>query len=105
MKFSILILILCCFNLELHAQRGEQPDWKFITGISGPELLHAGLTYRAANSHLLGLSAGVAPSSGLVWTSLNLEHRSCFGKNSEKTDQKMWFFCQGTTFFPSADAS
>ncbi|MBK5272904.1 MAG: hypothetical protein JJE22_18035, partial [Bacteroidia bacterium] len=49
--------------------------------------------------------AGVGPSSGSVWTSISLEHRLYLGKNSEKINQKTWFFRQGTTFFPQAKSS
>jgi hypothetical protein len=41
----------------------------------------------------------------MIWTSVNLEHRLYFGKNAERINQKVWFFRQGTTFFPSARSS
>ncbi|MEO5946507.1 MAG: hypothetical protein ABIP79_06790 [Chitinophagaceae bacterium] len=75
---------------------------KIVGGISGPELLHVGITYRIANSSQLGLNVGAGPSLGTIWTSISLEHRLYLGKNNSRTDLKSWFFRQGTTFFPSA---
>ncbi len=102
MKFSILIIILFSYNLKLYAQKENTSKARFLFGLSAPELLHAGITYRIANISQLGISAGAGPSLGTIWTSLNLEHRLYLGKNDLRTNQKTWFFRQGTTFFPSA---
>jgi hypothetical protein len=48
---------------------------------------------------------GAGPSMGMLWSSVNLEHRLYFGKESQETNQKTWFLRQGTTFFPSAKSS
>ncbi|MBK5270337.1 MAG: hypothetical protein JJE22_04910, partial [Bacteroidia bacterium] len=105
MKHSIIIIGLLFFSLNLCAQKEAISKTRFVIGLSGPELLHAGVTYRIANASQLGLNAGVGPSSGLVWTSISLEHRLYLGKNSEIINQKTWFFRQGTTFFPQAKSS
>ena len=106
MKFTILIIsLLFSFTLNLCAQKETINKTKIVIGLSAPELLHAGVTYRIANISQLGLSVGAAPSLGTIWTSVNLEHRLYLGKNSEKTNQKTCFFRQGTTFFPSAESS
>jgi hypothetical protein len=105
MKPAMVITTLLFFNLNLFAQAGKISKARFVTGLSGPELLHAGITYRIANASQLGLNAGVGPSSGAIWTSINLEHRLYLGKNDIKTNQKTWFFRQGTTFFPAAKSS
>ncbi len=102
MKFAITVITLISFHLNLFAQEGKMYKTRFVTGLSGPELLHAGITHRLANASQLGLSAGAGPSLGMIWTSLNVEHRLYLGRNSEKSNQKTWFFRQGTTFFPSA---
>lgn len=98
---SLFILVFFCFS-NLSAQEDKT---RFVVGLSGPELLHAGITYRLANSSQIGLNAGAGPSMGEIWTSISLEHRLYIGKNSEKSKQKTWFFRQGTTFFPSATIS
>jgi hypothetical protein len=72
---------------------------KLVAGIAGPELIHAGLTWRAANVSLLGLSAGVGPSFGTAWTTVSFEHRLYLG-NPGQASQKVWFFRQGVTWFP-----
>ena len=105
MKFQILTLALLCLNVNLFSQEVQTGKTKFIAGLSAPELLHIGLTHRIANVSQLGISVGAGPSLGLIWTSINLEHRLYVGKNSERTDQKQWFFRQGSTFFPSAKSS
>lgn len=92
------------FTGDLIAQQ-KTSRTKFITGLSAPELLHAGVTHRLANSSLIGLNVGIGPSMGMVWTAFSLEHRLYLGKNSERTNQKVWFFRQGTTYFPSATYS
>ena len=105
MKYAIAIITLLLFTKNLSAQQEKISKTKFVIGLSGPELLHAGVLYRLANASSVGLNAGAGPSLGMVWTSISLEHRLYLGKNSEKTAQKTWFFRQGTTFFPSANSS
>ncbi len=104
-KFAIAIVTLLFFHLDLCAQEKKISKTRFVAGLSGPELLHVGLTYRIANVSQVGFSVGAGPSMGMIWTSINLEHRLYFGKNRENTNQKTWFFRQGTTFFPSAKSS
>lgn len=104
MRYAMLLIILSSFNLILYAQDKKMNKARFVIGLSAPELLHAGLTYRIANASQIGLSVGAGPSLGSIWPSINVEHRLYFGKNSIKTDQKIWFFRQGTTFFPSAQS-
>src|SRR5215213_1471913 len=106
MKYTIAtIILLASFSVNLYAQTETVNKTKIVIGLSAPELLHAGVTYRIANISQLGVSLGVGPSWGTVLTIINLEHRLYLGKNSEKTNQKTWFFRQGTTFFPSAESS
>jgi len=104
MKFVMAIVILFPFNLNLAAQKDIPPKLRIVAGISGPELLHAGITYRIANISQVGLNAGVAPSWGMVWTAISLEHRLYLGRNDARLNQKTWFFRQGTTFFPPAES-
>jgi hypothetical protein len=65
-------------------------------------MFHAGLSYRISNSNSIALSAGIAPSWGETVKSISVEHRLYFGKNSSKSNQKIYFFRQGTTLFPQA---
>ena len=104
LKISLTLLALL-FHLHLCGQDVGIAKTKFVAGLSGPELLHAGITHRIANASQLGLSAGIGPSFGAAWTAINAEHRLYLGKNSDRTNQKLWFFRQGTTFFPSATPS
>jgi hypothetical protein len=90
---------------SLNAQEQKVSKAKFIIGLSAPEIFHAGVTYRLSNSSAIGVNAGVGPTMGGVWPSVSLEHRLYFGKNSEVNGQKIWFFRQGTTFFPAAKKS
>lgn len=41
---------------------------------------------------------------GGIWPAISVEHRLYIGKNNERINQKVWFFRQGTTFFPSAES-
>ena len=104
MKFAMVIVILFLFNLNLSAQKDMPHKIRIVAGLSAPELLHAGITYRIANISQLGLNVGAGPSMGITWTSISLEHRLYLGKNDARLNQKTWFFRQGTTFFPSAES-
>lgn len=101
MKFTLTTLFVLLTSLLL-AQQKSATRTKYILGLSAPELLHTGITYRIANISLVGVSVGAGPTMGGVWTTINVEHRLYFGENSVKTNQKTLFFRQGTTFFPSA---
>ncbi len=103
MKYIFVVIALLSLNNKLYCQDTNSGNTRFIAGLSGPELIHAGITHRISNSSQLGLSGGVAPSMGMIWSSINLEHRLYLGKSSEENDQKTYFFRQGTTYFPSAD--
>lgn len=105
MKYSPVLLAIMLFHFTSFAQQEKSSKTRFVAGLSGPELLHAGVTYRVANISQLGINAGVGPSAGSLWTSISLEHRLYFGKNTDKINQKVWFFRQGTTFFPQAGSS
>jgi len=104
MKLAMAI-ILFLLNVNLYAQKDVARKMRIVAGVSGPELLHAGIMYRIANVSQLGLNAGAAPSLGMIWTAVSLEHRLYLGKNDARINQKTWFFRQGTTFFPSAESS
>ena len=101
--FTLLILFFC--DPDVSAQTEKKTTTNFVLGISGPELFHAGVAFRVSNSNLLGINAGIGPSSGEVWPSISIEHRLYLGKNDSKTSQKAWFCRQGATFFPSARSS
>jgi hypothetical protein len=104
MKYLRVVLLILFFNVHACVFAQEDPGrTKFVIGLSGPELIHAGVTYRIANVSLVGLNAGIGPSWGEAWSAISLEHRLYFGKNSTRTGQKTWFCRQGTTFFPQAD--
>jgi hypothetical protein len=104
MRYLISVTSFFLSYLTAICQENTVAPAKFVAGISGPELLHAGITYRLANASLLGINAGAGPSLGTVWTSISLEHRLYLGKNDERTGRKAWFLRQGTTFFPSANS-
>ena len=100
---TLFILFFC--HPDLSAQTEKKTNTNFILGVSGPELLHAGVAFRVSNSNQFGINAGIGPSAGEVWPSISIEHRLYFGKNDTKTNQKAWFCRQGATFFPSARSS
>jgi hypothetical protein len=101
----IIILTALLFSSKTRAQESKIRKTRFIAGLSGPELLHVGVTHKLAPVSQVGLSVGAGPSMGMLWSSVNLEHRLYFGKKSQETNQKTWFSRQGSTFFPSAKSS
>ena len=82
-------------HLTLYAQHVEISDARFVVGLSGPELLHAGFTYRIANASQLGFNSEAGPSWGGVWPSISLEHRLYVGGNAARTSLRAWFIRQG----------
>lgn len=102
MKTTITILFLTVISYGLHGQSEQSHHGRFVAGLSGPELLHIGVTYRLAGISLLGINAGIGPSAGTAWTAISFEHRLYFGAASGTHSQKTWFCRQGTTFFPQA---
>lgn len=105
MKYLLYFIAFLFIDCAAIAQEKKSGKTKLVAGLSGPELIHAGVSYRLANASQLGLNAGIGPSAGSAWTAISLEHRLYFGKNSDKTSQKVWFFRQGTTFFPQASSN
>jgi hypothetical protein len=102
MKYTIAVIALLTFHHTLCAQdEARISRAKIVAGLSGPELIHAGVTYRICDFSQLGFNAGLGPSFGMLWSALSLEHRLYLGKNSARTNQKLWFFRQGTTWFPA----
>lgn len=101
MKNATLVIIFLLLNLYLSGQDAIVKT-KIVAGIAGPELLHAGITYRPSNAHQLGLSIGAGPSADMIWTAFSLEHRWYIGKDDSRINRKTWFIRQGTTYFPSA---
>lgn len=102
MKHATMIFTFICLNTTLLAQENTTGKTNIVLGAAGPELFHAGVTYRPVNTHLLGITAGAGPSSGTVWTALSLEHRWYVGKDDSRINRKTWFLRQGTTYFPAA---
>lgn len=102
MKLVTILIVLACLQSNLYGQQEKISRTKFVAGISAPELLHLGVTYRIANISQVGINAGLGLTWGGVWPCISLEHRLYFGKNEVKTNQKSWFCRQGSTFFPSA---
>jgi len=101
MKRYLIVMSFLFSNLALYAQHVEISQARFVAGLSGPELLHAGFTYRIANASQIGVNAGAGPSWGGLWPSVSLEHRLYIGGNAAKTGLRMWFIRQGVTYFPS----
>jgi hypothetical protein len=105
MRFRLAIIIFLLIPSMLIGQETKTKSTKFIAGLSAPEILHAGVTFRIANSNLFGVNAGIGPTMGGFWPTLNAEHRFYFGKNDSRINQKVWFCRQGITFQPSAETT
>ncbi len=101
MKWVILSMLLLFHSTSI-SQDKKPGRFRFTLGLSAPEMLHGGVLFRLANASAIGFNAGIGPSSGKAWTSLSIEHRLYLGKNSERSNQKCWFFRLGSTYFPSA---
>ncbi len=102
MKKLLVVFFALVFSINVDCQERKISKTRFVTGLSGPELLHAGVTYQLANVSQLGINGGIGPSYGQIWSAVSLEHRLYFGNTNEKINGKTWFCRQGTTFYPSA---
>ncbi|HEX5552594.1 MAG TPA: hypothetical protein VFX43_05035 [Chitinophagaceae bacterium] len=105
MKYLMVIITFLFFNFNVCAQIERVSKTRFVIGPSLPELLHAGVTYRIANASQLGLNVGASPDIEGVWPAISIEHRLYVGEDHKRSNQKTWFFRQGTTFYPSAETS
>jgi hypothetical protein len=103
MKKLFILLLLQITTLLVVAQEDSLTKTKFVIGLSAPELLHAGVNIDFTKYNQLGVSAGIGPSWGSVWPTLNIEHRFYFGKIMEATNRRRWFFKQGFTYFAADD--
>lgn len=99
----IYVLTLSSFTIALAQERGDKI--RLAVGISAPEMLNFGLGVDISKSNQLGFYGGIGPSMNAIWTSLNLEHRWYFGKFSDITKRRQWFFRQGYTYYPSGNGS
>lgn len=102
MKYLFISIQIIFFTLSAIAQTEEISKHRFVYGLSAPELLHMGYTYRLSNSSQFGFNAGVGPTWGSIWPTLSVEHRLYVGSDNKRINQKTSFFRQGSTFFPSA---
>ena len=87
----------------VNAQADTLTKTRFVIGISAPELLHAGINIDLGKFNQVGFSAGIGPSWGTVWPTLNIEHRLYFGKYIESTNRRKLFFKQGATYFTAGE--
>jgi len=103
MKRFFQLTLFSMAVLVSRAQSDSISRTRFVAGLSAPELLHIGVNYDLAKFSQLGFSAGIGPSWGGVWPTLNLEHRLYLGKTSQFTNRKQLFFRQGVTWFTASD--
>lgn len=96
------LFLTLCFQLvflSLSAQSDSLAKTRFVVGLSAPELLHLGINLNISKSSQVGFAAGIGPTWGGTWPTLNLEHRLYIGKINEFTNRKIWFVRQGGTYF------
>lgn len=95
------MLLASCFT---HAASQESLSrTRIVAGLSVPELLHLGVATQLTGSSLVGISAGVGPTWGGLWPSLNAEHRLYIGAKNRTTGRRQWFVRQSVSYFPSGE--
>lgn len=103
MKKLYIMLMCSVAGRSACAQIDSLSKARFVVGLSAPELLHLGAAVDLGKSNQFGIAAGIGPSWGTVWPTLNLEHRFYLGRASEFTNRRRWFLKQGVTYFPAGD--
>lgn len=103
MKNLWIVLLLGIAGFPAVAQSDSLTRTRIVVGISIPEFFHLGVNIDVSRSSQVGIGAGIGPSFGGVWTSLNLEHRLYFGNISENTLRRKYFFRQSFTNYPAGD--
>jgi hypothetical protein len=103
-QLFVFALLLSLFIQHSYAQETQSPKIRFVVGLSLPEGIHAGVTYRLASWSQLGVNAGLTPVWEDVFASVSLEHRIYFGNTHPRLGQKTWFCRQGTSYLPREDA-
>lgn len=99
MQKLCFLILLAITAFVVSAQADTLTKTRFVIGLSAPELVHAGINMDLGKSNQVGINAGIGPSWGAVWPTLNIEHRLYFGKLIEATNRRKWFFKQGATYF------
>ena len=100
MQKSCFILLLAFWFFNATAQDSLSKT-RWVGGLSVPELLHLGMATRITPFSMLGISAGVGPTWGGLWPSVNAEHRLYPGARSANKGRKQWFLRQSISYFPS----
>ena len=88
---SIIVLILF-FNHDLYAQKNTE----FSVGAGIPDVLNLKLKYGINNR--IGISAGLLPANGLVYSSLCLDYYHYFRKKNDP-DRSKWYLNSGVSYW------
>jgi hypothetical protein len=103
MQKLCFLIVSAIATLVVSAQADTLTKTRFVIGLSAPELLHVGINTDLGKSSQVGFSAGIGPSWGGFWPTLNIEHRLYLGKILESTNRRQFFFKQGATYFTSSE--
>ncbi|MEJ7912844.1 MAG: hypothetical protein WKF70_06800, partial [Chitinophagaceae bacterium] len=97
-----LLLVFLVWIKPIRAQDSSKSATRLAIGIAAPELLHVAFGFDIGKINTLCFGAGLGPSWGTVWPTLNAEHRLYFGERQNFTNRKRGFFRQGVTRFTQA---
>lgn len=100
-RFCLVLLAGSCF-LNIAAQEPLSKT-RILCGLSAPELLHLGVATQITRSNMVGISAGVGPTWGGLWPSVNAEHRLYLGPSNRTTGRRQWFLRQSVSYFPGGE--
>src|SRR5687767_8639818 len=98
-KLWLILITAFCFSSS--SAQESLSKTRLVGGLSIPELLHLGIATQLTSSNMLGVSAGVGPTWGGLWPSLNAEHRLYLGPKNSATGRRQWFLRQSVSYYPS----
>jgi hypothetical protein len=106
MKQLFVIFLFISISTASIAQYDRSREIRLIAGASLPELFSIGGNIKITKLNVVGGSLGFLPVGGLLWQTVNAEHRLYFSRSTKGDIIRKYYFRQGLTFtMPSNEIS
>lgn len=106
MRFILTIFLIFLLFSNALGQYDRTNEIRIIAGVSVPELFSIGGTYKVSQLNVVGGSLGFMPVGGLLWQTINAEHRLYFSRSTKGDIIRKYYLRQGIIFtMPSNEFS